>query len=118
MLALAAPAAAFSPSDPLASKQWYLAANHAYDMWAELPALAPVKIAIIDSGIDGGHPELVKHVAAARSFVGGKATVDTQGHGTFVALRRAGRPSDDGTYHLPADRPSLPLMYSLVACSG
>jgi SAM-dependent methyltransferase len=25
---------------------------------------------------------------------------------------------DDGTYHLPADRPSLPLMYSLLACSG
>jgi len=25
---------------------------------------------------------------------------------------------DDGTYHLPADRPSLPLMYSLIACSG
>ena len=25
---------------------------------------------------------------------------------------------DDGTYHLPDDRPSLPLMYSLLACSG
>jgi len=25
---------------------------------------------------------------------------------------------DDGTYHLPNDRPSLPLMYSLLACSG
>ena len=24
----------------------------------------------------------------------------------------------DGTYHLPADRPTLPLMYSLLACSG
>jgi len=24
----------------------------------------------------------------------------------------------DGTYHVPADRPSLPLMYSLVSCSG
>ena len=28
-------------------------------------------------------------------------------------------PRDDGTYHLPSERPSLPLMYSLVAtCSG
>ena len=85
MLALAAPAAALSPTDPLASRQWYLAANHAYDAWAQLPNLAPVRVAIIDSGIDGGHPELAKHVVAARSFVGGKATVDTQGHGTFVA---------------------------------
>lgn len=85
VLAFAAPAAAFAPSDPLAPRQWYLAANHAYDTWAQPPTLAPVKIAIIDSGIDGGHPELAKHIIAARSFVGGKATVDTQGHGTFVA---------------------------------
>ena len=85
VLALAAPAAAFSPSDPLAPRQWYLAANHTYDAWSQLPALSPVKIAIVDSGIDAGHPELAKHIVAARSFVGGKATIDTQGHGTFVA---------------------------------
>ncbi len=85
MMTLAAPAAAFSPTDPLAPKQWYLAANHTYDAWAQPPTLAPVRIAIIDSGIDATHPELAKHIVAARSFVGGKATVDTQGHGTFVA---------------------------------
>jgi len=85
VLMLAAPAAAFSPADPLASKQWYLTANHVYDAWAQLPSLAPVRIAVIDSGVDGSHPELAKHIVAARSFVGGRATVDTQGHGTFVA---------------------------------
>ena len=84
-LVLAAPAAAFAPSDPLAAKQWYIAANHTYDSWAQPPTLAPVRIAIIDSGIDATHPELAKHIVAARSFVHGKATVDTQGHGTFVA---------------------------------
>lgn len=85
VLTFATTAAAFTPSDPLVPRQWYLAANHAYDAWAQLPTLAPVKIAIIDSGIDAGHPELMRHIVAARSFVGGKATVDTQGHGTFVA---------------------------------
>ena len=85
VLALAAPAAAFSPTDPLAPKQWYLVANHTYDAWPQLPALGAVKIAIVDSGVDATHPELGKHIVAARSFVGGKATVDTQGHGTFVA---------------------------------
>ena len=85
VLIFTATAAAFTPSDPLAPRQWYLTANHAYDAWAQLPTLAPVKIAIIDSGVDGLHPELAKHIVAARSFVGGKATVDTQGHGTFVA---------------------------------
>src|SRR5262249_1371060 len=80
---MAAPAAAFVPTDPLAAKQWYLAANHAYDAWPQSPTLAPVKIAVIDSGVDATHPELAKHIVAARSFVGGKATIDTQGHGTF-----------------------------------
>ncbi len=84
-LAAVAPAAAVTPADPLVSRQWYLFANHAYDAWPQLPSLGPVKIAIIDSGIDAGHPELARHLIAARSFVGGRATVDTQGHGTFVA---------------------------------
>ena len=40
---------------------------------------------MIDSGIDGGHPEFQGRIAAAKSFVAGPPTVDTQGHGTFVA---------------------------------
>jgi hypothetical protein len=85
VLALAAPAAAFSPADPLAPRQWYLPANHTYDTWPVPPTLAPVKIGIIDSGIDLSHPELARRVIAARSFVGGKTPIDSQGHGTFVA---------------------------------
>jgi subtilisin family serine protease len=84
-LALAAPAAAFSPSDPLVPRQWYLAANHTYDAWASPPTLTPVKIGIVDSGVDLSHPELAKRVVASRSFVGGKTAFDSQGHGTFVA---------------------------------
>jgi subtilisin family serine protease len=83
--ALAVPAAAFTPTDPLVPRQWYLAANHTYDSWSELPAFAPVRIAILDSGIDAGHPELMRHVVAAKSFVGGSPRVDKEGHGTFVA---------------------------------
>src|SRR5262249_55156390 len=95
MLALAAPAAAFSPSDPLVPRQWYLAANRAYDSWPLPPTWTPVKIGIIDSGIDLSHPELAKHVIAARSFVGGKTAFDSQGHGTFVA-GLIGAEVDDG----------------------
>lgn len=76
---------AFLPNDPLVARQWYLAQNRAYDAWQELPPLAPVRVAVIDSGIDGTHPELAPRIAAARSFVGGSARLDTQGHGTFVA---------------------------------
>jgi hypothetical protein len=75
----------FVPNDPLVPKQWYLAQNRAFDAWTVLPPLAAVRVAVIDSGVDAGHPELVRRITAARSFVDGSARVDTQGHGTFVA---------------------------------
>jgi subtilisin family serine protease len=85
-LALAAPAAAFTPTDPLAAKQWYLQDDHAFDAWAAPPtALAPVKVAIVDSGVDCSLPEFQGRIADKRSFVGGDPCVDTEGHGTFIA---------------------------------
>jgi len=84
-LAAAAPAAAFTPTDPLAAKQWYLQQDHAFDFWPEPPVGLPdVKVAVVDSGIDLAHPDLASRVHLARSFVSGSVT-DTQGHGTFVA---------------------------------
>jgi subtilisin family serine protease len=84
---VAASAAAFTPSDPLSTRQWYLAQDRAFDYWeaAQDATLVPVKVAVIDSGIDGGHPDLAGKVVAARSFVGGSPYHDRQGHGTFVA---------------------------------
>jgi subtilisin family serine protease len=84
VLATPASASAFAPTDPLAQTQWYLAADHAFDFWQELPTLQPVKVAVIDSGIDLGHPDLADRVVAQKSFVGGDVT-DHDGHGTFVA---------------------------------
>jgi subtilisin family serine protease len=76
---------AFTPTDPLASKQWYLQQDHAFDFWPELPVGLPeVKVAIVDSGIDLAHPDLASRILLARSFVSG-SVADTQGHGTFVA---------------------------------
>jgi Subtilase family len=84
-LALAGTAASFVPTDPLAAKQWYLADDHAFDIWPTPPTFAAVKVAIVDSGIDGTLPDFAGRIADARSFVGGSPLVDTEGHGTFVA---------------------------------
>ena len=84
----ASAATPFAPNDPLAPRQWYLQQDHAFDFWpSTLPTLpgAGVKVAVIDSGIDGTHPDLVGRIAAAKSFVGGSPLTDEQGHGTFVA---------------------------------
>ena len=75
---------AYEPTDPLAARQWYATATRAYDAWVTLPPLAPVRVAVIDSGVDLTHPDLLPRVAAAKSFVGGSAQ-DTRGHGTIVA---------------------------------
>jgi subtilisin family serine protease len=100
LFAAAAPAAAserFVPTDPLAARQWYLASIHAFDYWPDGPpaGLTPVRVAVIDSGLDVDHPEFAGRVVASRSFVGrqlgpkraaaGTDVADTQGHGTFVA---------------------------------
>ena len=81
---------AFVPNDPLAAKQWHLTATRAFDFWdtsALALALPPVRVAIIDSGVDATHPDLVNKIVegGTKSFVGGSATVDNEGHGTFVA---------------------------------
>jgi stage II sporulation protein D len=75
---------AFVPGDPLSAQQWYLARDHAFDFWPTPPALTPVLVGVVDTGIDIGHPEFAGKIAAARSFVGGSVDDDI-GHGTFVA---------------------------------
>jgi subtilisin family serine protease len=80
----AAAAAASTPNDPLAQRQWYLARDRALDVFDAAQQLLAVRVAVIDSGVDLGHPELKGRIAATHSFVGG-TVADTEGHGTFVA---------------------------------
>ena len=76
---------AFTPTDPLVSRQWYLTYSGFYAPWITLPSFERIPVAVIDSGVDAGHPDLAGRVLGAKSFVGGSARVDTLGHGTFVA---------------------------------
>jgi len=76
---------AWTPADPLAPRQWYLEQIRAFASWEAQPPLAGPLVAVIDSGIDGDHPEFRDRIADTRSFVGTRATGDQQGHGTFVA---------------------------------
>ena len=77
--------AAYVPNDLLAVRQWHLEFNRTFDFWETPTPLAPVRVAVIDSGIDGDHPDFVGKIADAKTFVGGSARVDEEGHGTFVA---------------------------------
>ncbi len=86
--------AAYVPNDPFLARQWYVAQNRSFDAWLEVPPLGAVTVAVIDSGVDGTHPELQGRITAAKSFVRGSALVDTQGHGTFVAGLIAAKTND------------------------
>jgi hypothetical protein len=88
---------AFVPTDPFFTRQWYIPAVRAFEAWAFRPPwLGRVNVAIIDSGIDGLHPEFRDRIVAANTFVGGSARRDKHGHGTFVAGLIAARLDNEG----------------------
>jgi hypothetical protein len=107
----------FATNDPLLQRQWYLQRDHAFDFWPTLPQLAPVKVAVVDSGIDGSHPDLQNRVVAARSFVGGSPFVDSDGHGTFVAGEIAATP-DNGVGIAGLAFPAQLIVAKVVDANG
>ncbi|MBC9719602.1 S8 family serine peptidase [Streptomyces sp. TRM66268-LWL] len=48
------------------------------------------RIAVLDSGIDAGHPDFDGRIAGARDFTGSGSVNDENGHGTHVASTAAG----------------------------
>ena len=75
------------PNDPRYTEQWALPAIRAPQAWAEMPQDAPtVRVAVIDSGVCAGHPDLVGRIEMGWDFVEDDETPqDEFGHGCAVA---------------------------------
>ncbi|MFG1941790.1 S8 family serine peptidase [Nonomuraea sp. NPDC048826] len=68
--------------------------------WAAGSDGTGVKVAVLDTGIDDTHPDLVGKVTESRSFVAGVETAkDGHGHGTHVASTITGSGAASGGTH-------------------
>jgi type VII secretion-associated serine protease mycosin len=75
------------PNDPYYPDQWALAHVGASCAWARTIGSPEVTVAVVDSGVDMGHPDLVDRLRHdGRDFVDGDDDPsDENGHGTNVA---------------------------------
>ncbi|GAA3960069.1 hypothetical protein Aau02nite_45430 [Amorphoplanes auranticolor] len=85
------------------------------DRLAPFATGAGVRVAVIDSGVDAGHPQLRGRVAAGRDFLHGDASgrQDCVGHGTAVASLIAAEPVEGaGLRGLAPDATVVPVRVS------
>jgi thermitase len=76
---------ATTPNDPQFPSAWHLPKIQATTAW-DFSKADGIVIAILDSGVDGSHPDLVNQMIPGWNAVDGStATSDINGHGTAVA---------------------------------
>ena len=116
-LVVTSSAAAFTPTNTYYGKQWYLGMDNAFDAWTvpPPPPINPVRVAVIDSGVDCSLPDLNNQIAKSKSFVGGSACIDNQGHGTIVAGEIAGALNQAGVVGVVYASSELPTAATTTA---
>ncbi|MER7520851.1 S8 family serine peptidase [Streptomyces sp. NPDC126499] len=106
---VAAPAA---QAEDMRSRQWYLDAMKADEMW-KVATGKGITVAVIDTGVDSTLPELRGKVLPGRNFdTGGLGRVDdkdTDRHGTNMALAIAGSGAGGGIKGIAPDATILPV---------
>ncbi|MFC1402376.1 MULTISPECIES: type VII secretion-associated serine protease mycosin [Streptacidiphilus] len=114
LMGSAAPARAASLD--VRDKEWWLTSMHATDQMWPVSTGKGITVAVIDSGVNASHPDLVGQVLAGQNFSGlpGGATtdVDKESHGTGMASLIAGTGkglNGKGMYGLAPGVKILPL---------
>ena len=80
------PPADLTPNDPYYASEWHLPRIAAPTAWSVTTGSPAVVVAIVDSGVDGAHPDLAsKMVPGWNIYDNNSNTADVAGHGTMVA---------------------------------
>ncbi|WP_370464141.1 type VII secretion-associated serine protease mycosin [Micromonospora sp. AP08] len=105
-----APVDELAGADPAREGQWQLAKLQAQTAWQSSTGRGVI-VAVVDSGVDGSHPDLAGQVLDGVDLVSSGADgPDPVGHGTTVAGLIAGRNDDDrGAVGLAPDAKILPV---------
>src|SRR5437667_2425985 len=78
------------PNDVYYLNEWHLAKIQAPKVWEITTGNPAVTIAILDTGVDGTHPDLAANIVPGWNFYDNNAdTSDVYGHGTAVAGQAA-----------------------------
>jgi serine protease len=109
------------PGDPLAApfpltgdsvrdQQWHLKTLDVAGAWMYSSG-AGVTVAVIDSGVDSGHPDLQGQVLSGLDLVdpNDDGDIDLVGHGTTVAALIAGKDDNDGVIGIAPEAKILPV---------
>jgi len=106
-------------SDPLHSDQWYVQAAAFDQAWKVLESTNAVIVAVVDTGVESGHPDLIGKCLAGYNVVSDNAaTLDDHGHGTFVSGIIAASWNDEGIRGLCPNARILPVKALDASGSG
>ncbi|MFB6980488.1 S8 family serine peptidase [Streptomyces scopuliridis] len=109
-LGIAGMAPAAVAADSVQSKQWYLDAMNAEEIWKSTTGEG-IKVAVIDSGVNASTPSLKGQVLKGFDATGtaGEATDDYSGHGTTMAELIAGTGNGGGLRGLAPGAKIIPM---------
>ncbi|MFC2947694.1 S8 family serine peptidase [Virgibacillus sediminis] len=100
----------YTPSDPYYNQQWHLPAINMERAWDVERGSADVTVAVLDSGVNAGHPDLQGRVLPGYDFVNEDSDPsDDHGHGTMVAGVIAANVNQTGSAGMDMHADILPV---------
>lgn len=98
------------PNDELYPSQWHLGVIDAAAAWAVTTGTAEIVVAVLDSGVDTAHPDLVDKLWGGGNTYSGGGWHDVTGHGTAVAgVIAAAAGNQEGVASVAPGCPILPI---------